>query len=317
VVIRRHRVRDVDLEDLIGLGTVDSALVAFLRAAMRAGRNIVVTGLQNAGKTTLIRALAHEFAPLERFGTIEREYELFLHEFGDRHPRVSAMEAREGSSERDASGRRAGEVTLDDLVRHALRKNLRRIIIGEVRGGEVLAMLDAMSTGDGSLCTVHARSAVRAIDRLVTLAMSAGVGITDSFAYRLLAGAVDILVHVQLLDETPLGGKRHRFVSEVVEVNGIGEGARPALTTVFGPGPDGRAVPMHRPACLPDLVRAGFDPAFLDARVGTWTSPLNTLAANDSGGHPHQRSARGGRFDLGGPGGIDGHRGPGWGGGAR
>lgn len=295
VVIRRHRVRDVDLDDLIALGTVDASLAAFLRAVMRAGKNIVVTGLQNAGKTTLIRALAHEFAPLERFGTIEREYELFLHEFGDRHPRVSAMEAREGSSERDTSGRRAGEVTLDDLVRHALRKNLRRIIVGEVRGGEVLPMLEAMSTGDGSLCTVHARSAGRAIDRLVTLAMSAGVGITDTFAYRLLAGAVDVLVHVQLVDETPLGGKRHRFVSEVVEVNGIGEGARPALTTVFGPGPDGRAVPLHRPVCLPDLVRAGFDPAFLDARAGTWTNALHTLTAADHCGSGPRNGAHPGR----------------------
>ena len=139
-------------------------------------------------------------------------------------------------------------------------------------------MLDAMSTGDGSLCTVHARSAPQAIDRLVTLAMSAGVGMTDTFAYRLLSGAVDLLVHIQLLDETALGGRRHRFVSEVLEVNGIGETSRPALTTVFGPGPDGRAVPMHQPACLPDLVRTGFDPAFLDARAGTWTSPLRALA---------------------------------------
>jgi pilus assembly protein CpaF len=103
--------------------------------------------------------------------TIEREYELFLHEFPDRHLRVSAMEAREGSSERDASGRRAGEVTLADLVRHALRKNLRRIIVGEVRGPEVLPMLDAMSTGDGSLCTVHARSPGQAIDRRARLSL--------------------------------------------------------------------------------------------------------------------------------------------------
>ena len=160
------------------------------------------------------------------------------------------MEARDGSSERDASGRRAGEVTLADLVRHALRKNLRRIIVGEVRGPEVLPMLDAMSTGDGSLCTVHARSAAQAIDRLVTLAMSAGVGITDTFAYRLLSGAVDLLVHIQLLDETALGGRRHRFVSEVLEVNGIGEHSRPALTTRVRAG-TGRPCRPDAPARLP------------------------------------------------------------------
>ncbi|NMR21142.1 CpaF family protein [Cellulomonas fimi] len=126
VVIRRHRVRDVDLEDLVTLGTLDTGLSGFLRAALRAGKNIVVTGLQNAGKTTLIRALANEFAPMERFATIEKEYELHLHDLPDRHPRVVAMEAREGSSEKDRAGRRAGEVTLSDLVTDALRMNLRR-----------------------------------------------------------------------------------------------------------------------------------------------------------------------------------------------
>ncbi|MFZ0323694.1 MAG: ATPase, T2SS/T4P/T4SS family, partial [Actinomycetes bacterium] len=80
VVIRRHRIRDIDLDDLVDFGTLDTSLVAFLRAALRAGKNIVVTGLQNAGKTTLIRALANEFPPMERFATIEREYELHLHE---------------------------------------------------------------------------------------------------------------------------------------------------------------------------------------------------------------------------------------------
>ena len=274
MVVRRHRVNDVDLDDLVGLGTLDTCLVAFLRSALRAGKNIVVTGLQNAGKTTLIRALANEFPPMERFATIEREYELHLHELPERHPRVVAMEAREGSSEKDAAGRRAGEVTLSDLVVDALRMNLRRIIVGEVRGGEAIPMLEAMSTGDGSLCTIHARSAHHAIDRIVTLCLSAGVGMTDVFAYRLAAGAVDVLVHINLLDETAIGGRRHRFVSEVLEVNGIGESSRPAYTTLFAPGPDGRAVPSHAPGCLADLVRVGFDPAFLDARNGTWGTRL-------------------------------------------
>ena len=277
VVVRRHRVRDVDLDDLVALGTVDTTLVAFLRAALRAGKNIVVTGLQNAGKTTLIRALANEFPPMERFATIEREYELHLHEMPDRHPRVVAMEAREGSSEKDAAGRRAGEVTLSDLVVDSLRMNLRRIIVGEVRGSEAVPMLEAMSTGDGSLCTIHARTAHHALDRIVTLCLSADIGMTDVFAYRLLAGSVDFLVHVNLLDETAIGGRRHRFVSEVLEVNGMGEFGRPATTTVFTPGPDGRAVPAHAPACLSELIRAGFDPGFLDARSGTWPTRLHRV----------------------------------------
>jgi pilus assembly protein CpaF len=268
VVIRRHRVRDVDLDDLVRLGTLDPALAGFLRAAIRAGKNIVVTGLQNAGKTTLIRALANEFPPMERFATIEKEYELHLHDLPHRHPRVVAMEGREGSAEKDAHGRRAGEVTLTDLVHDALRMNLRRIIVGEVRGPEVLPMLEAMSTGDGSLCTLHARTAQHAIDRVVTLCLSAGVSMTEAFAYRLLAGSVDLVVHLTLVDESATGGPKHRFVSHVIEINGLGEGYRPATTTVFGPGDDGRAVPLHQSSCLSELVRAGFDPALLDHTWG-------------------------------------------------
>jgi Flp pilus assembly CpaF family ATPase len=273
VVIRRHRVLDVDLDDLVGLGTLDSTLASFLRSALRAGKNIVVTGLQNAGKTTLIRALANEFHPMERFGTIEREYELHLHEMPERHPRVFAMEAREGSSERDPSGRRAGEVTLSDLVVDALRMNLRRIMVGEVRGAEVVPMLEAMTTGDGSLCTLHARSAHHAIDRIVTLCMSTGQGMTDAFAYRLAAGAIDFVVHCQMLDESHLGGRRHRFVSEVLELNGVGEFGRPATTTVFKPGLDGRAVPAHPPVCLAELERFGFDARLLDVTASWGSGP--------------------------------------------
>ena len=277
VVVRRHRVRDVDLDDLVTLGTLDTALAAFLRAALHAGKNIVVTGLQNAGKTTLIRALANEFHPMERFATIEREYELHLHELTDRHPRVVAMEGREGSSERDTAGRRAGEVTLADLVVDALRMNLRRIIVGEVRGSEAIPMLEAMSTGDGSLCTVHARSAARAFDRIVTLCLSAGVGMTDTFAHRLAAGAIDFVVHINLLDESALGGRKHRFVSEVLEVDGIGEFGRPTTTSVFTPGPDGRAIPAYAPSCLPALLRVGFDSNLLDLPGGAWAQPLDAL----------------------------------------
>ena len=235
------------------------AVAEFLGAAIRAGRNIVVTGAQNAGKTTLLRALAAEFAPMERFATIEREYELHLHELA-RHPRVVAMEARVGSSERDASGRAAGEVTLSDLVVDALRMNVRRVIVGEVRGPEVVPMLNAMSVGDGACARCTPGSAAKALDRIVTLCLEQGGGMTDTFAYRAAADGIDFIVHLAMRHDVSHRGRRERFVAEVLEVDGIGEAGRPVVTTVFTPGPDGRAVPAHHPHCLPDLVAAGLDP---------------------------------------------------------
>lgn len=278
VTIRKLRVNHLDLKGLARLGTLDPLLVAFLKAAIRARKNIVVTGEMNAGKTTLVASLAHEFPQLERFATIEKEYELRLHEMPERHPRVVAMQAREPNQEVTADGRAAGEVTLQTLVTDALRHNLTRIIVGEVRGDEALPMLEAMTVGGrGSLCTLHARTARHAIDRLVTLCLRSAAQMTDAFAYRLIGDAIDFVVHVRLLDERFVGGRQHRFVAEVLEVTGMGENARPATNTIFAPGPDGRAVPRHPPACLDELRLAGFDVDLAAYPDGAWPEPLDTV----------------------------------------
>ena len=269
VVIRRHRLTDVDLSDLTRLGMVDTVLAAFLSAAVAANKTIVVSGAQGAGKTTLVRALCNEMDPWERIGTIETEYELHLHELPERHRRVAAHEARPGTGERAANGRAAGEITMDDLLYSALRENLSRIIVGEVRGREIIPMFKAMQAGAGSLSTTHAHGAQAAIERLVTCALEAGPHITQEYAYLQVASHIDVIVHIGVDDRTRYGGRKHRYVSEVLEVE-RGEGGRPATSQVFASGADGRAVPRTRPSFLADLQQVGFDPAWLDLRDGTW-----------------------------------------------
>ncbi|MGY1828995.1 CpaF family protein [Geodermatophilus sp. SYSU D01180] len=271
LVIRRHRIRDVDLDDLIGLQALDRPLAGFLRAAVRARKNIVVTGGQGAGKTLLLRALANELPVAENLATIEKHFELLLHELPDRHPRVVPFEAREGTGERGPDGRRLGEVTLTELVEQALVMNVSRVWLGEVRGEEAWPLIEVMEAGEGgSACTLHARSAAHAFERLANLCMRGRPGVTPEHAYRSCASAIDLVVHLATVDERWTGGERHRFVSQVVECNGIGEGGRPALTEVFAPGPDGRAVAEHDPVDLADYTRVGFDPGWLRPPPGRW-----------------------------------------------
>jgi Flp pilus assembly CpaF family ATPase len=267
--IRRHRLTDIGLEELQALGSIDAGLLAFLRAAVRARKNIVVTGGVNAGKTTLVRALANEFDPYERVVVVEKEYELALDRLPDRHHQVVCMESR------DANAEGSGEVTLATLVVHALRMNPRRIICGEVRGDELIPMITAMGSGnDGSLCTLHANSAHAAFTRMSAIGLSSPEKLPPEATHLLAADAVDFVVHVQLVDDTAHGGTRRRFVSTVLEVTGIGENGRVATNAVYRAGPDGRAVPGSAAACLDDLIRVGFDPGFLDAPTGWWEQPV-------------------------------------------
>jgi pilus assembly protein CpaF len=146
VVIRRHRMRQATLAQLVRRESLGPVAASFLAAAVRARKSIVVAGPQGAGKTTMLRALCAEIGPMEAIGTFETEYELHLHELKDRHPIVHAWEARPGG-EMQPNGRRAGEFTVDDALHDSFRFNLSRQIVGEVRGREVLAMLEAMQAG--------------------------------------------------------------------------------------------------------------------------------------------------------------------------
>jgi Flp pilus assembly CpaF family ATPase len=262
VSLRRHGHLDVNLARLIQLGTLDAALAGFLAAAVRARCNIIVTGGVNAGKTTLLRALAGEIPPGERVATLESEYELFLHAMSQ-HPDVIAFEAREPNSEG------AGGISLHDLVAHALRHNPQRIIVGEVRRGEIMPMLEAMNSGqEGSMCTLHANSPAEAFDRILILGLRGGLALAERAIHILVGMAVDLVVHVRKRYD---GTRTVRYVSEILEVMPPGDTDRPSANRLFLPaGLGGRAVPAHTPspALLERLVAAGFDPALLDRHRG-------------------------------------------------
>jgi len=253
VAIRRHRLARVTVEELAGLGTLTRPLAEFLKAAVRAGLNMVVSGAPAAGKTTLLRALAAEIPPGEHVLTVEEEYELGLHIL---HPSrlVTAVEARQANAEG------VGAVGLHTLLTQALRHSPDRVLVGEVRGGEVTALLLALSNGAaGGMCTLHAASAHAVLTRIAQLAELAQPPLPAATAWRFTADAVDLIVH---LDRDHTG----RYVTAVAEVGPVGDGGLPDTTVLFGPREsDSRAVPAYTPSqrLRRRLTRAGFDPAWL------------------------------------------------------
>ncbi|WP_432049915.1 ATPase, T2SS/T4P/T4SS family [Verrucosispora sp. NA02020] len=192
--IRRHTLMDVSLEDLRDrYGAMDELICQFLKAAMAAGLNIMVAGLADAGKTTLLRGLAQEIPDREQFVTLEESRELGLHTTG-RHRWAMSLEAREGHGTRGPDGRPAGEVTITDMIPLTLRMSVQRIIVGEVRSREIVPMLQAMATSKGSLCTIHARHPRAVMDRVIELALQHGPEMTAELARRMAAGAIDLIV---------------------------------------------------------------------------------------------------------------------------
>ena len=270
LVIRRHRLRKVDLEDLVARGTMTPVMASFMRAGVRARKSFVVTGQQGGGKTTTLRALCAVLDPYERIGTFETEYELHLHELRDKHRRVVAYEARPGSGERGLDGRPAGEITLDELLYDSFRMNLSRQIVGEVRGPEVIAMFKAMQSGSGSLSTTHAGSARDAIDKLITCALEAGPHITEAYAQRAVARHIDLIVHMDLVDVEDADGvsNRRRYVSEIIAID-RGEDGAPSVTDVFRRTGRGPGAPHVVPDDLAqELIPFGFDIDGFNAQIG-------------------------------------------------
>ncbi len=274
--IRRHRLVDTSLERLVELGAMDEVVCEFLAAAVDARCNIMIAGPADAGKTTLMRALAARIPPHEAFVVLEESRELDLHTTG-RHPWVMSFEARQGHGERGPDGRPEGQISLDELIAFALRMSAPRILVGEVRSHEIVAMLKAMRSSLGSMCTIHARSVTSVMDRVIELALSHGHGISAELAQRMASGSLDLVVYLTLRDERARGGSKLRYVSHVVEVHDTFESGRVVTTDIFAPGPSGRAVPHHLPEALDERLRlAGYDPRAL----------LPHLEAGRDGGWP-------------------------------
>ncbi|CAM3422596.1 CpaF family protein [Occultella aeris] len=271
VVIRKDRLPAIDLAGLRDLGELDEVIYDFLSAAVRAHKSIVVSGRgQGSGKTTLLRALIGQMDPWESIVTAEDIDELRIHQVPERHHRVTSFVARPGTGEVGVDGRSAGEYTLNEVVYGALRFNADRVVVGEVRGSEVIPMFKAMQMGNGSFSTIHANSARDVVERLVTCAVE-DASVTEIFAYRQVYQHIDLIV---FLDATydPVTGQRYRFISQIIEVTAPDDVATApyAVNEVFMPGPDRRAVPTGvSPTFTAELNAHGFQTRDLSG-PGAW-----------------------------------------------
>jgi pilus assembly protein CpaF len=285
VSIRRHRFADLSLADLVELGTIEEEIASLLGAAVRARKNIVISGAMNSGKTTMLRALAAEIAPRERIVTIEQAFELGLDANPGRHPDMVAVEARPANVEGE------GLISVSDLVRRALRMNADRVIVGEVLGDEVLPMLNAMSQGrSGSMCTIHADSSAGVFRRIASYAIQAPERLPLEASNLLVAGSINFVVHLdsEVFDGVeatgPIGhsadwsdedddpsdrvslsfpaqSSRQRFVSSIREVVDA-DGVQVISNEIARPGSDRRAV-MATPLqaeTFRELVSVGYEP---------------------------------------------------------
>lgn len=189
-VVLAIRIPDFELEsldDLIDNDTIEPEMARFLHAAVQARLNVIVAGGTGSGKTTLLRVLLNEVDPAERIVTIEDLRELHLSRFPKRNPNVWSAEAVKANVDGQ------GEITVEYLLREALRQDPDRIVVGEVRGREALEMFKAMSTGnEGSMCSVHARSAANIVPRLIQCIPDRD---PDQVCIE-IANSVDLFVHL-------------------------------------------------------------------------------------------------------------------------
>ncbi|HVL98858.1 MAG TPA: CpaF family protein [Egibacteraceae bacterium] len=216
LTIRKFAADPYQTDDLVGFGTMTPEIAELLAACVQGRLNILVSGGTGTGKTTMLNVISSFVPPGERIVTIEDSVELQLHQ-----DHVVRLEARPPNIE----GK--GAVGIRDLVRNALRMRPDRIIVGEVRGGEALDMLQAMNTGhDGSLTTLHANTPRDAIARLETMVLMAGMDLPMRAIREQISSAIDVMVHVTRLRD---GSRR---ITHVTEVHGM-EGDVVTLQDIF------------------------------------------------------------------------------------
>ncbi len=206
ITIRRFP-RMYTMAELVRLGSLDDDAADLLRACVKGKLNVIVSGGTGSGKTTFLNALSAAIPGSERIVTIEDSAELVLQQ-----PHTVRLEGRPPNTEG------SGAVSIRDLVRNSLRMRPDRIIVGEVRGGETLDMLQAMNTGhEGSLCTVHANSALQSLSRLETLAAMSDVKIASESIHDQVNSAVEVIVQLARQSDGS------RCVVEVVAVSSFGQ----------------------------------------------------------------------------------------------
>ncbi|HEU4964813.1 MAG TPA: CpaF family protein [Bacilli bacterium] len=251
ITIRKFSKDPLTIEDLMRFGTVSPDMAAFLKACVEARLNIVVSGGTGSGKTTTLNVLSSFIPSDERIVTIEDAAEIQL-----RQDHVITLETRAPNVE----GK--GAVSIRDLVKNSLRMRPDRIVIGEVRSGEALDMLQAMNTGhDGSLTTGHANTPRDMLRRLETMVLMAGMDLPVRAIREQIASAVDLIVQQSRLKD---GTRRLTHITEVLGM----EGEQITLQDVFlfeeKGRRDGKVIGIHTPtgtvpSFLEKLRDAGFD----------------------------------------------------------
>ncbi len=251
ITIRKFLQNTMAMEDMIRFGTLTEHMAEFLQACVAARLNILISGPTSSGKTTMLNVLSSFIPERERIVTIEDAVELQL-----KQKHVIRLETKA----RGVEG--TGEITARDLVRNTLRMRPDRIIVGEVRSGEALDMLQAMNTGHhGSLTTLHANSPRDAMSRLETMVLMAGLELPLIAIRRQAASAFNLVVHLGRLTDGS------RKITHITEISGM-EGDVITMSDIFkfeqtGVGPDGKVIGLLkatglRPLFTPRLEVVGY-----------------------------------------------------------